>query len=88
MREARGEFDVVHDDGDGEPEFAGGCRANPEHPGEEDVVQLPDSDEEDRNYSQVSSNSVTSPVCALCAFLAACDCGCVHVCLRAQIQCL
>ena len=56
MREARGEFQ--HEDEDGDPEIPVGGRANSQQPGDTEVVELQESDEEDRTEYQVSSNAV------------------------------
>ena len=61
LREARVEFDVVHDDKDCDPKIADEGRENYEHPGDREVVELQESDGEDRHHSEVSSNAITSP---------------------------
>jgi hypothetical protein len=61
MREARVEFDVVRDAEDCDPEINDEGRQNYEHPGDREIVELQESDEEDPHHSEVSSNACTSP---------------------------
>lgn len=50
LREARVEFDVVHDDGDRDPDINDGVIHNYMHPQDKEVVELPESDGEDNHY--------------------------------------